>query len=79
MQNDWRADSILTMRKELIAQILSLSEDWRQRKAAQGGKRQQAPQEEEGDDSDVAIVEHMITLFSLSSRFYLGLFSLCLV
>lgn len=59
MQNNWRADSILTMRKELIAQILSLSEDWRQQKAAQGEKRQQAPQEQEGEDSDVAIVEHV--------------------
>jgi len=59
MQSDWRADSILTMREELIAQILSLSNDWRQQKAAQGEKQQQALQEEEGEDSDVAIVEHV--------------------
>jgi len=59
MQNNWRADSILTMREELIAQILSLSEDWRQQKAAQGEKQQQAPQDKEGEDSDVAIVEHV--------------------
>ena len=59
MRSDWRADSILTMREELIAQILSLSNDWRQQKAAQGEKQQQALQEEEGEDSDVAIVEHV--------------------
>ena len=59
MRSDWRADSILTMREELIAQILSLSNDWRQQKAAQGEKQQQTLQEEEGEDSDVAIVEHV--------------------
>jgi len=47
------------MREELIAQILSLSNDWRQQKAAQGEKQQQTLQEEEGEDSDVAIVEHV--------------------
>ncbi len=55
---DWRDESVPSMRDDLRRRILDYSDEWRQFRAAREVEQQQKV-EEEDEDSDVAIVEHV--------------------
>jgi hypothetical protein len=58
-QVDWKHATVSTIRDQLRGQILRLSDEWHEMRAAQEEKKQQQKTTESDEDSDVAIVDHV--------------------